>query len=249
MSIKEHYLQYVSDDELIFAYKNYQDKYKDNPRESDKITINLVASLVPEKQTASIVDIACSTGNFLRHLRKRLPKVKLAGIDLAPGFIEVCKKESSLLSIDFAVADLLKLEKVGQFDIVTANAVTYLFDSSDYKNALLSISKALKPNGAYVGFEFINPFEVQELTIIETSTWNPNGLTLRIRPKKKVEEALKDAGFISVEFYPFQMPFDLPHPGFDADVVTYTRKDESGARMAFRGALYQPWCHFVARKN
>lgn len=248
MTIKDHYSQYVSDKGMIGAYCDYQKKYKDEPRESDKVTLSLVKTASAGRTNVSILDIACSTGNFLRHLRTHIPSANLTGADLSIDFIEQCKMDSQLSSIKFEVADMLKLPEIGHFDIITATAVTYLFDWADYRSALKSIVDALKPGGSYIGFEFVNPFTVQDMTIIETNDWNPDGLTLRIRPMKKVEQAMKDAGFESVDFKPFVLPIDLPHNGFDADIITYTRKDEHGERLAFRGALFQPWCHFVARK-
>jgi SAM-dependent methyltransferase len=249
MATKDHYLSYVSDDKMIGSYKDYQKKYRVEPRESDKVAIDLVAGVTAEKQDISILDVACSTGNFLYHLRNRFPLAHLTGADLAVGFIENCERDAELAGINFIIADLLNLRDIGRFDVITANAVTYLFDWPEYRTALKSIADALNPGGVYVGFEFVNPFSVQDLTIVETSDWNPDGLTLRIRPMKKVEQAIKESGFESVAFHPFKLPIDLKHPGFDADVMTYTVRDEFGERMAFRGSLYQPWCHIVAYKS
>ncbi len=248
VKIKTHYSQYVSDKKLIDSYNDYQKKYKSEPRESDKSSIEMIDKEMLERSQFTLLDVACSTGNFLYHLRSRFPDAHLTGVDLAKIFIDQCKDDPDLSNVQFETADLLDLSTLGKFDIITANAVTYLLDGTDYKIALDSIFSALNPAGIYIGFEFVNPFSVQDLTIIETNEWNPNGLTLRIRPMKKVQEEMERIGFSEVEFIPFDLPIDLPHPGYDADVLTYTVKDDSGSRMAFRGALYQPWCHFVARK-
>ncbi len=239
----------MTDESLIRSYNAYQDKYKVAPRESDKVSIALVREFATDPSDCSILDIACSTGNFLRHLRRALPKARLTGADLAIKSIEKCRQDQELSGIGFHIADLLDLSSLSsQFDVINANAVTFLFDWPDYKKSLRSINEALKPGGADVGFELMHQFSVQDVTVIETSEWNPDGLTLRFRPMKKVEAAMLDAGFESVEFRPFILPIDLPFPGHDADVGTYTRKDENGERMAFRGVLYQPWCHLIARK-
>jgi SAM-dependent methyltransferase len=248
MTLKNHYSKYVTDEKLLSSYNAYQDKDKDNPRESDKVSAEILHREFVTGADRRILDIACSTGNFLRHLRQRLKDASLTGADLAVSSIEKCQQDPSLSGIEFKVADCLNLAPLGPFDAVTANAVTFLFDWPDYHRALRSIHDVLKPGGVYVGFELIHPFSVQDLTIVETNDWNPAGFTLRFRPMKKVEAALHDAGFAHVEFCPFVLPIDLPLAGYDADVVTYTRKDENGERMAFRGVLYQPWCHMVARK-
>jgi hypothetical protein len=36
--------------------------------------------------------------------------------------------------------------------------------------------------------------------------------------------------------------------GFE-DLNSYTVKTETGDRLLFRGALYQPWCHMIAHKG
>jgi SAM-dependent methyltransferase len=248
MTTKDHYSKYVSDQSLIANYNEYQKRYRTEPRESDKSTLLMVKNAVSGRNGLSLHDVGCSTGNFLYHCRRAFPNVQLFGSDLAIGSIEKCKRDSELAGISFSVADILDLSQHSKVDVVTANAVAVYFDSQTYQRALESVFNALNPRGVYIGFEWIHPFSVQELTIVETSEWNPQGLTFRFRPMKKVEQAMKEAGFESVEFKPFVLPIDLPHPGHDADVVTYTRRDEHGERLAFRGTLYQPWCHFVARK-
>ncbi|MFN7190637.1 MAG: class I SAM-dependent methyltransferase, partial [Rhodospirillales bacterium] len=169
-------------------------------------------------------------------------------VDLAAALIEKCAADPDLAAIEFRVANIIDLSELGSFDAITCNAVTYLLDWDDYSRALKSIYAALRPGGRYVGFELANPFSVQDLTIVETSEWNPAGLVLRVRPIARVEKAFHEAGFASVDFHEFTMPIDLPFPGYDADVVTYTRKDESGKRLSFRGAFFQPWYHIVATK-
>lgn len=248
MAVKSHYLSYVSDEALIAKYSQYQAKYTRDPRESDKLSIQILKGLLGAGDGCRILDVACSTGNFVRHLRRAIPAARLVGSDLSVDFVDRCRADESLRDIEFRVLDCLSIGGQGQFDAITANAVTCLFNWADYRKALSSISDSLKVGGYYVGFEWISPFAVQDLTIVETNEWNPDGLTMYWRPMAKVESALRAAGFSSVEFRPFVLPIDLPFPGYDEDVVTYTRKDEHGERMAFRGVLFQPWCHLIARK-
>ena len=59
---------------------------------------------------------------------------------------------------------------------------------------------------------------------------------------------LMNAGFSDIQFYPFEIPIDLPEPNAASDLTTYTRRTEIGSRLQFRGSLYQPWCHLTARK-
>jgi SAM-dependent methyltransferase len=248
MATKSHYSSYVTDKGLIDLYNTYQNKYKEQPKECDKVIYTEIGKSYGSAAEFSLLDVGCSTGNFLRHAKRIFPNATLSGCDLAVPSVQSCRNDKELSKIYFHVSDVLDLSKLTKVNIVTAMAVAVYFDWPDYSAALKSIFNALRPGGTYYAFEWIHPFSVQDLTIVETSEWNPDGLTIRFRPMKKVEEAVIHAGFESVEFRPFTLPMDLPFPGHDADVVTYTRKDEHGERMAFRGALFQPWCHMIARK-
>ena len=64
-----------------------------------------------------------------------------------------------------------------------------------------------------------------------------------------------ESGFDDVQFAPFEIPIDLPRgrtvgdneSGFE-DLNSYTVRSEAGDRLLFRGTLFQPWCHLIARK-
>jgi SAM-dependent methyltransferase len=249
MAIKASYRDYVADEKALQLYDTYQNRYRDSIRESDKVLIKLVSDATNGNKSR-LLDVGCSTGNLLRHLKRLMPHLELHGCDLASSSIEKCKADPELSNISFEIRDMLSLTDYGaQFDVITANAVGQAPGWDDYVKAIKSVSQALKPaDGTYFAFEWLHPFSSQEITFIETSQWNPDGLALHARPFKKVEALFHEAGFSSIEFRPFELPIDLPFPGYDADVVTFTRKDEHGRRMAFRGAILQPWCHLVARK-
>jgi SAM-dependent methyltransferase len=248
MPTKKHYSEYTSDENLIRSYNAYQNKYRATPRHSDVKTLQLVENLASGREDFTLLDVGCSTGNFLYHARKRFQKAAFTGCDLAQSSIRNCKNDPDLANISFSIGDVTALPYREKWDFITANAVTVYFDKETFEKALRSVAAALKPGGAYVAFEWIHSFAVQDIKVCETSEWNPDGLTFYFRPASVVANVLKKVGFDSVSFHPFVLPEDLPHPGFDADVMTYTKKDEFGERMAFRGALYQPWCHLVARK-
>jgi SAM-dependent methyltransferase len=244
---KLHYREYIADSEMLGRYDAYQDRYRDNIRESDKVLVELVREAA-NGRPARLLDIGCSTGNLLRHLKRLVPGLQMTGSDLSESAIAKCKADPELAGIAFGTYDMLDLSPAGRFDVVVANAVAVYFDWPDYTKAARSVASVLEPGGTYIAFEWLHPFAVQDLTIVETSEWHPDGLKIQFRPMRKVEATFRAAGFASVEFRPFILPIDLPFPGYDADVVTYTRKDEHGERMAFRGVLYQPWCHMIARK-
>jgi SAM-dependent methyltransferase len=242
------YREYVSDEKFLAEYNAYQQRYADTMRESDKVLVALTRKIRDgAKRDLDVLDIGCSTGNLLLHIRNMVPGVNLVGGDLAKSSIEECRANSKLVGIAFEEMDLLNLPQ-DRFDVVIVNAVFYMLDDEQYSQALASVAKCLRPGGECLIFDYAHPFVHQKLTIMETSVLHPNGLRLVFRPIPSVVKDARAAGFVSVDFHPFELPIDLPMPGYDQEVTTYTvsRKDDS--RAMFRGALFQPWCHMIAHK-
>jgi SAM-dependent methyltransferase len=251
MTGKFSYQAYVADRAFLSDYNLYQRKYVEEPRESDEVILGIVREYLlswRDTRPAALLDIGCSTGNLLLHLKRYFPDLSLEGGDLAPSSLEVCRQTPELAGINFTNMNVMTLPKQ-KYDIVIANAVAVYFSWQEYEEALRSIYASLRPGGVYIAFEWLHPFAHQDLTIIETSIGHPDGLRIFFRPIPKVNALVKNCGFARTEFRPFELPIDLPFPGNDAEVVTYTRQDIDNRRMAFRGILYQPWCHVIAQKD
>ena len=243
------YKEYVNDDSFLKEYHKYQEKHLNEIRESDKVIIQKLSNYLSKKNQyePKILDIGCSTGNLLFHLKNSIPSAVFVGGDMASSSIEQCKKNTALQDIEFEVMDILSLPDEA-YDVIVVNAVLYMFDQDQYRKALYSIQRSLKPGGITIVFDFAHPFAHQDITINETSVLHPNGLRLCFRPMKKIKSFALSAGFESIDFIPFDLPIDLPKPSFDEEVVTYTVKSEDLKRMMFRGILYQPWCHMIITK-
>ena len=243
----QHYKEYVADREFIEDYSVYQRKYAEQVRESDRVVIDIVTELADGREGLRVLDIGCSTGNLLRHLRNLVPGLELTGGDLTPEVLEGCRADPELEGVEFEEMDLLDLPRE-RFDVVIANAVLYLMSDEEFERAAASIAGALREGGHFVAFDFFHPFE-QELEIRETSRTHPRGLMLHFRPFDVGREVLGGAGFGEVDFRPFEIPIDLPRHEDDGELISYTRGAADGGRLLFRGTLFQPWCHAVARKG
>lgn len=245
--------------EYMAWYKGYQERFLDDISERDKVMLKLVGQAAAQLRAARdgdepvrLLDIGCGRGALLHHLRGAYPDLDLTGADLADDVIEECRSDPRLQGVRFETMDIFDIE--GSFDIVTANAVAVYFDDEAYGRVLESVASALRPGGRYLAFEWLHPFR-QNLTIVERTKDHPDGLEIHFRPVHLVEEMLEERGFADIEFHPFEIPVDLPMEGSkerERDVYegihTYTRRTSSGDRLQFRGALYQPWCHLVARR-
>lgn len=239
------YREYVADDDFISEYSEYQKRYADTIRESDRVILDLVRTETTEAPV-TLLDIGCSTGNLLRHLKRAFPSLALVGGDLTPSVLARCREDPELEGIEFAELDILDLP-AARYDVVVANAVLYLLQDDEYARAAESVAASLRAGGTFIAFDFFHPFE-QDLAIRETSRTHPEGLTLHFRPFSQARAVFERAGFDRVEFHPFEIPVDLERPTDDAEILSYTVPAADGRRLLYRGTLFQPWCHFVARK-
>jgi len=242
------YEDYVRDSTFLDGYHDYQKRYAGKIRESDRVIIEIVHALVGDQPEGKrVLDVGCSTGNLLLHLRNTIPGLVLTGGDMGLGAIETCKSNPELAGIAFEEMNALAVGHREEFDVVLISAVLGIFENDGFEQSVASLGAALRPGGSLVAFDWFHPFE-QDLAILETSRTHPNGMMLHFRPQAMARRVLQANGFASVEFRPFQIPIDLPRPEDPGDVGTYTVPTAAGERLLFRGALAQPWCHLVARK-
>jgi SAM-dependent methyltransferase len=252
MSEDFSYHEYVTDEAFLRDYNAYQAKYAQQIRESDKVLIGLVRDIAERRDSAGgplrLLDIGCSTGNLLLHLKRLIPGLALTGGDLAESSLAACRANPELSGIDFRMLDLLDLPGDSRYDVIAVNAVLYMMTDEQFEQALRSLVRALQPGGTMIAFDFFHPFE-QDLTIIEASKTHPNGLRLRFRPISRATAALNAAGFENAVFRPFTLPIDLQRHQDPSELITYTVPAADGRRLPFRGTLFQPWCHLTAQRR
>lgn len=243
------YQHYVTDEKFLADYNAYQAKYAGQMRESDKVIVDLIrqasAARVDREKRLRVLDIGCSTGNLLLHIKRLLPDLALFGGDLAVSSLEQCRHNPELAGIDFHQMNLLDLPQ-SVCDIAIVNAVLYMMEDEQFARSLRSLSQCLSAEGHLIVFDFFHPFD-QHLSIMERSRSHPDGLRLVFRPMADVARLLREAGFAEPQYRPFFLPIDLPRRD-DGELVTYTVTTEDDLRIPYRGALSQPWCHMITRK-
>jgi SAM-dependent methyltransferase len=230
-----------SETQLLTSYNDYQTRYADTIRESDKVLLSLLAK---HSGARTLLDIGCSTGNFLAHVRGAFPGLQLTGGDIAESSLAQCRANPKLAGVDIRHMDITQID--GTYDIIVSNAVTSIVAEADFERGMASIGRALNRGGAFISWEWMHPFDGQTIEILEKTQHYPDGLWLYFRPYANVRRALAAAGLIDIEFSEFDIPIDLPFGGYNS-VQSYTRNDERGRRMSFRGVLYQPWAFVTAR--
>jgi len=228
------------------AYMDYQKKYRQTMRESDKVTISLIQDNLPRGESLRLLDIGCHNGNLLYHLKQAMPQLQMLGGDLFQGVIDQCRADQDLIGIDFQVMDVTDL-KCPSMDIIVASAVLCRFDEQQFSNIWKRFFDLLRPGGLVVSFEWYNPFR-QNLRIAEETDMHPGGLILNFWSQHLVRSQLQKIGFEDMRFQMFEIPIDLELQDPTDPFLTHTRQTSDGQRLQFRGALFQPWCHLVTRK-
>lgn len=232
---------YTTDSAFSSNYLDYQKNYSSKIRESDGVLINLIREIRrSSKRNLRLLDVGCSSGNFLAHLARLVPGIDMVGIDISPSAIDWCSARPELTEAKFAVQDGLNLSDVFDqpLDIVVANAMVHHLSEAGFAEALKSFSSALVPDGYHINFDGFHPFE-QEISVVERSSSSPlAGIPIHYRSFTKVSKLCSDAGFDRVEFHPFEMSFDVPRPADYTSLTSYTIKTDDGHRMSMRGVLH-----------
>ena len=227
-------------------YMEYQKKHRNSIRESDKVTIELIEKNLPAGNKLKLLDVGCHNGNLLYHINKAIPNLHLKGIDLFPGVVEGCRNDPQLSGISFEVMDVKDLHST-KADIVVVSAVMFRFNDNEYSHICHNFYRCLESGGTLVMFDLFNPFR-QTLQIVEMTPTHPAGLVLNLRFQGEIEKKLVNAGFSEICFQMFEIPIDLPLVDPQDPLFTHTVRTKSDKRLQFRGSLYQPWCHLVAKK-
>lgn len=241
------YVTYVRDRAHMTAYQEYQERYAAKIRESDKVLIEIVRGLA-DSGRRTLLDIGCSTGNLLLHLKQVVPNLELSGGDIVTEMVRRCREKPELEGVRFEKMNMLRMPRGRRYDIVVANASLMFFKPAEFERAIRNLGSAVRPGGWFVAFDYFHPFD-QELSIVERSKAHPKGLHLHMRSYGVVRRALEKARLREPVFRPFDIPIDLPRPSDLTDITSYTVREEAARRMSFRGSLFQPWCHLTARKG
>ena len=242
------YKDYVNDADHMDQYRAYQQRYATRIRESDKILLDLVGARRVQGRPTRVLDLGCSTGNFLLHLKRMAPDLALVGADVVTSIIAGNRHNPELDGIEFREFDMLAIEPTPEFDIVVTNAALMFFTVEEFERALVNIGRMLAPGGHLVTFDLFHPFD-QSIAVVETSKHHPRGLKFHFRGHDSVRRALAQAGLHDAQFKMFSMPFDLPRSQDPSDITSYTVHTTEDERLSFRGGLYQPWCHVTAQKR
>lgn len=100
----------------------------------------------------SILDLACGEGIYTRQFKQQGAAV-VVGVDISQKMIELAKQEENQqkLDIQYIVADVMELGKIGDFDLVVASyLLNYAQTEAQLKKMCQTIFSNLKQGGRFV---------------------------------------------------------------------------------------------------
>ena len=99
----------------------------ENPKEDHKYLVEKFKELVDVNKVIKVCDLGCGNGEFLYYLNQVYPHWKLFGFDYTKEFIDVGNEYINASNIELAQKDIFDV--VGDYDIVTSDGVTQIFDN------------------------------------------------------------------------------------------------------------------------
>ena len=112
-----------------------------------------VARLVEQLAPEQLLDVATGTGDLALAIQRRLPELEITGTDFCAEMLEIARQSGLQRTVE---ADALQLPfATGSFDVVT---VAYgLRNMASWKDALVEMSRVLRPGGSLIILDFSLP--------------------------------------------------------------------------------------------
>ncbi|MBW4676566.1 MAG: class I SAM-dependent methyltransferase [Desmonostoc geniculatum HA4340-LM1] len=139
---------------MTASYDSIAEQYKKSKQLSFRLHIeaytyfNLLGDLIGK----SVLDLACGEGFYTRQFKLQ-GAAKVVGVEISEKMIELARQEEATepQNIEYILADVLELGKIGSFDLVVAS---FLLNYAQTKEELLkmcqNIFANLKPGGRFV---------------------------------------------------------------------------------------------------
>jgi len=148
-----------------------------------------------------VLDIGIGTGYLSQRLRSKYPNLRLHGIDLASGMLEICRQKIRDVLLVQSDAKYLPFKEEA-FDLVISN-LTYQW-VGDLGQALQNARSVLKEKSKFY-FTIFSENTLIELRQVIFELWDKDTKTRNLQPlahlpkKTFVEKALKDTGFTNIK--------------------------------------------------
>ncbi len=171
-------------------------KEKSKVKEYYKFIISKVSEDLNNKD---ILDVGCSTGDFLKYIKTKYPKSNLNGIEINKNLFKVLSKKKFVNKA--YNQSILKKKYIGKYDYIFLSGVHSIFDD------LLPLLKRLKSlkktkNSKIFIFGIWNPYDVDVIVRLKKTNskileegWNVFSLSTLKRSVKKIKLTCQEFRF------------------------------------------------------
>ncbi len=113
------------------------------------------AQLIP-KNTQTILDLGCGTGLEIDEILRRLPDVRITGIDLCPQMLDKLRQKHPEKNLDLICGDYFKVSFAEKsFDCAVSFQTMHHFYPEDKAELYKKICRSLKDNGLYIECDYM----------------------------------------------------------------------------------------------
>jgi SAM-dependent methyltransferase len=144
----------------------------------------------------SFLELACGPGNVTRFLCNQFPDSRIIGIDLAPGMIEIARKQ--LPDVDFRVMDVRDIPTIPEtFDAVMCSFCLPFLSKTDAAKLIADCADRLNQGGVI----YLSTMEGDENRAgFETTSFSGNAeIYFNYHRQTDLEAAFHSSGFKQVE--------------------------------------------------
>lgn len=103
-----------------------------------------------------VLEIGCSAGYRLDHIKKMTPSTQVVGVDLSAAAITEGKKQFSSVEFHLGGADDLSALEDSSFDLVIVGFVLYVIDRASLLKVVSEIDRVLSDKGLLINIDFFS---------------------------------------------------------------------------------------------
>lgn len=225
-------------------YVQWHRRALENPPDQYKLCADLVKKLISTDQSSIKLLNACAgNGSLIYHLSKEFTNLTFVGVDSVKELIEDDSTEkivSSNIKLAYLPTWILDIEKQ-KYDL--SIHWMRLLHFADWQSHIKALMTATKPGGNILVSSLFNTHNVDLLaTILDYSI--PacrDGYCLQYNTFScsQIKQFCHANGAKSVEFFPYEIPFDIPRK--QSGVGSYTITTKNGNRETISGGLRMQW--------
>ena len=182
------------DDFFVARVKGYDDHMKSTIEGADEF-YDYTASLLPEKEDASVLDLGCGTGLELEAYFAVNPSASVTGIDLTQAMLDTLKEKFPAKKLNLICGSYFD-EPFGKsaFDAAVSVESLHHFTKEEKIPLYTKLHASLKDGGYFILTDYFSKSDEEERYF-----------------RKRLIEIRKEEGLSEGEFYHYDTPLTVEH--------------------------------------